>query len=91
MLFSQNQQRSPADTRASASIVSPAPASDTSTSKYQMFLNPENAPPGQEMPRKSMINKQTLYAQDQLAKTSDNLKDETNFLTNQMAGKPGMK
>ena len=74
-----SQKRSPADTRASATVVSPASASESSISKYQMFRNPENARPGQELPRKSMIIMQPLYAQDQLAKTSDNPKDETKF------------
>ena len=56
-----------------------------------MYPTPENAHTGQELPRKSMIIEQTLYAQKQLAKTSDNPKDETKFLTNQMAGNFGMK
>ena len=56
-----------------------------------MYPTPENARPGQELPRKSMIIEQTLYAQKQLAETSDNPKDETKFLTNQMEGNFGMK
>ena len=86
-----SQQRCPADTRASPQKVSPASASGTNTIKYQMYPTPENARPGQELPRKSMIIEQTLYAQKQLAETSDNPKDETKFLTNQMEGNFGMK
>ena len=78
-------------TIAASQKVSPGSASGTNTIKYQMYPTPENARPGQELPHKSMIIEQTLYAQKQLAETSDNPKDETKFLTNQMEGNFGMK
>jgi hypothetical protein len=85
-----SQQRSPADTTASRTLLS-ASAPSTSTSKYQMSPTPEKARPGPELPRKSLNIEQTFHAQKQSANTSSNPTDVARILTNHGPGKKSMK